>query len=141
MKNIAPNPSEQAGPGASAPYTEDMRAVLDQQARFCRTMGHPMRLYLLHYLHEKGGEVANSELAEASGLPRASLSQHISQMTAAGLVTTRREGRYVHVKVARVEIGQACELVHKALRDHSQEGAQRYGSSSSSEQTPKEPLQ
>ena len=141
MKNIAHDPSEQLDSAASGPFTEDMRGVLEQQARFCRTMGHPMRLYLLHYMHDRGGEVGNSELAEASGLPRASLSQHISQMTAAGLVTTRREGRYVFVKVARIEIGQACELVHKALRDHSQEGAQRYGRTSPVEKEHKEPLQ
>ncbi len=126
MENIAAESSDRPTPGASSPFSEDMRPILQQQARFCRTMGHPMRLYLLHYMHDKGTEVGSTELANVSGLPRASLSQHISQMTSAGLVTTRREGRYVYVKVAREVIGQACELVHRALREHSQEGAERY---------------
>jgi len=126
MKNHATDRGESSSEGAGSPLTDDLRAILEQQARFCRTMGHPIRLFLLHYLHEKGSEAGSSELAEMAGLTRAALSQHISQMSSAGLVVTRREGKFVYVKVAREEIGQACELVHQALRAHMQEGAERY---------------
>jgi hypothetical protein len=36
-------------------------------------------------------------------------------MSSVGLVQTRREGRYLHVRLAAPEIGQACELIRVAL--------------------------
>lgn len=124
-KPLQGSPGPEKGP-EKGPVSEDVLAVLKQQARFCKTMGHPMRLFILHLLHARGAEIGQSELVEVTGLTRASLSQHIAQMSAAGLVVTRREGRFVLVRLARAEIGQACELVHRALRKHAEEGAERF---------------
>ncbi|RLE15595.1 MAG: ArsR family transcriptional regulator [Actinobacteria bacterium] len=126
MQNDETKPPQGSPGPAKGAVTEDMLVVLKQQARFCKTMGHPMRLFILHLLHERGEEIGQSELVEVTGLTRASLSQHIAQMSAAGLVITRRDGRFVLVRLARAEIGQACELVHRALRKHAEEGAERF---------------
>ena len=89
--------------------------VLELQARICKTMGHPVRLFLLHHLYATRAEVGSSELARLAGISPASLSQHVAKMTAVGLVKARREGKFVLVSLARIEIGRACELVSSAL--------------------------
>ena len=71
------------------------------QVSFCKAMGHPSRLQILHFLHEAGGRISSATLLELLGLSRASLSQH--------------EGRYLHIELACPEVGQACEFVHNAL--------------------------
>jgi len=108
-----------SGEGASSPADPigaDHRAILEMQAAFCRTMGHPIRLFILHHINDAAGEVGSSQRAAAAGITRATLSQHLSKMASAGLVKTRREGKFVYVRLAREEIGQACELVHHALQ-------------------------
>ncbi|MCB9914005.1 MAG: winged helix-turn-helix transcriptional regulator [Planctomycetes bacterium] len=91
------------------------KRLLEMQAHICKTMGHPIRLFLLHHLHKYGGEVGSSELANLAGISRAAFSQHLAKMTAAGLVKTRRSGKYVYVSLARETIGSACELVSQSL--------------------------
>ncbi len=92
-------------------------------------MGHPIRLFILHHLHETGGEVGSSELAEMAGISRASISQHLSKMTAVGLVATRRSGKYVFVRLGREDVGKACELVHQALEGETRDRAELLGDS------------
>lgn len=125
MKNsepIAPSsgPEDRTTPQGISPA--QMRR-LELQALLCRTMGHPIRLHLLHHLHRQGGEIGSSELAKVAGIPRASLSQHLAKMSAAGLVRTRRSGKYVFVSLARESIGSACELVSESLERELQERA------------------
>jgi len=36
-------------------------------------------------------------------------------MARVGLIRTRRDGRFLHVKLACLEVGQACELVRMAM--------------------------
>lgn len=92
------------------------RALLELQAHICKTMGHPIRLFLLQHLHQLGAEAGSSELANLAGISRAAFSQHLSKMVAAGLVKTRRQGKFVFVSLAREEIGSACQFVSKALK-------------------------
>ena len=76
------------------PDPPDLYAV---QARMCQVMGHPVRLRILHMLHERGGEMGAAEIRRTLGIPKGSLSQHLSKMADAGLVEPRREGRYLFV--------------------------------------------
>lgn len=89
--------------------------IFEVQARFCRAMGHPQRVGILHLLHEAGDELPAAELRETLGLTHAALSQHLSRMSGAGLVRTRKEGRYLFVALACPGVGQACGLVRSAL--------------------------
>ncbi len=131
--------SEQRNEGASPsadPIGADHRAILEMQAVFCRTMGHPIRLFILHHINDTGGEVGSSQLAEAAGITRATLSQHLGKMAAAGLVKTRRDGKFVYVRLAREEIGQACELVHNALQSELKQRAGLVQKQDSPEESP-----
>jgi DNA-binding transcriptional ArsR family regulator len=135
MSNYESVQPEEAPEPAPRKLGEDQRAILEIQASFCRTMGHPIRLYILHHLNETGGEVGSSELADLAGISRATLSQHLSKMTSVGLVKTRREGKYVYVRLARKEIGQACEFVHSALQSELRQRAELVQDPEGTEQT------
>lgn len=102
---------------------ESEKALLKLQAHICKTMGHPIRLFLLHYLYKLDGEAGSSELANLAGISRAAFSQHLSKMSAAGLLKTRRAGKYVYVSLASQDIGKACEFVSNALRGDLEERA------------------
>jgi DNA-binding transcriptional ArsR family regulator len=73
------------------------------------------RLALLQRL--AAGEADVTTLAEASGVARPSVSQHLARLRLAGLVVTRKEGRRV---VYRLRHGHLRRLVDEALNvaDH-----------------------
>lgn len=85
------------------------------QAVFCKTMGHPVRLQILDLLTRAGQEVASAELLRRTGVAKPCLSQHLARMVAAGLIRTRRVGRYLQVALTCPEVGVACRQVRAAL--------------------------
>ncbi len=97
------------------------RRAFEIQARFARTMGHPIRLQILNELHQAEREVGVAELLKLLAIPKAALSQHLTKMVSVGLVRTRREGRFVYVRLAHPEIARACEIVRGVLVDQARE--------------------
>lgn len=71
-----------------------MRASADKAAEFLRTMANRDRLLLLCQLSE--GEKCVGDLEELTGILQPTLSQQLGVLRAEGLVTTRREGKYIY---------------------------------------------
>lgn len=69
------------------------QVLFDQFALVAKTLGHPHRLELLEQLAQ--GERSVEELAEKTGLSVANASQHLQRMSRAGLVASRRDGKFV----------------------------------------------
>jgi ArsR family transcriptional regulator len=69
------------------------RALYGHFAAVARALGSGHRLELLELLAQ--GEQAVAELVASSGLPVANVSQHLQNLRRAGLVTNRREGKYI----------------------------------------------
>ena len=59
-----------------------------------RALGDETRLRLLEHL--TAGERTVGDLMEATGLGQSLVSHHLRALRGAGLVTTRRDGRWVH---------------------------------------------
>ena len=74
------------------------QALLLQFAAVARSLGHAHRLELLEQLAQ--GERSVEVLADRSGLSIANASQHLQHMRRAGLVTGRREGKFVYYRLA-----------------------------------------
>ncbi|MAW62215.1 MAG: transcriptional regulator [Planctomycetes bacterium] len=87
------------------------------QAVFCKTMGHPVRLQILDMLTRAGEEMQSAEILRRTGVAKPCLSQHLARMQAAGLVKTRRVGRYLRVALTCPEVGLACRQVRAALQE------------------------
>lgn len=83
-----------------------------QYARIGKALGNPHRLEFLELLAQSERTVES--LADELGLSMASTSQHLKVLRAAGLVDTRREGIFIHYRLADdsvVPLGMALRTV------------------------------
>lgn len=93
-------------------------AVIDPElvpvvaARF-RALGEPGRLEILQHLLE--GERSVGALVEATGRSQPNVSQHLAQLSKAGLVVARREGSHVFYKVVDPYLTRICDAVCQSL--------------------------
>ena len=94
------------------PAPADVRRAADA----LRMLADPTRLNILWALMQ--GETSVACLADLSGTTPTAVSQHLSKLRLAGLVTNRRKGTFVFYGLADHHIG---ELVRQALShaDHS----------------------
>jgi ArsR family transcriptional regulator len=89
------------------------RRLLELHAATCRTLAHPTRLATIEAL--RGGERSVSDLVRAVGTSTANLSQHLAAMRDAGVVESRRAGRYVLYRIGDARILQAFRLMREVL--------------------------
>jgi len=73
-------------------------ALFVQFAAVAKTLGHPHRLELLEQLAQ--GERSVEVLAQRTGLSIANTSQHLQHLRRAGIVNNRRDGKFVHYRLA-----------------------------------------
>jgi rhodanese-related sulfurtransferase/predicted transcriptional regulator len=73
------------------------QALFTQFAAIAKTLGHAHRLELLEQLGQ--AERSVEALAQKAGLSIANASQHLQQLRRAGLVTTRREGKFIYYRL------------------------------------------
>jgi rhodanese-related sulfurtransferase/DNA-binding transcriptional ArsR family regulator len=72
--------------------------LFDQFARIGKALSSGKRLEMLEFLAQ--GERSVEQLANMTGLSVANTSQHLQQLRQVGLVTARKEGLYVHYRIA-----------------------------------------
>ena len=88
-------------PRAAVQAASQLRSQADRAAEaaaLLKSMSHADRLLLLCALVD--GEASVGELGERSGLQQPSLSQQLGVLRRVGLVDTRREGKFVHYRIA-----------------------------------------
>jgi rhodanese-related sulfurtransferase len=81
--------------------------ILEQFARVGKALAHPVRLDILDLLAQ--GEKTVETLAAQTGRSVTGTSNHLKELRTAALVQTRREGVYVHYRLA-------SEAVHGLVR-------------------------
>ena len=74
-----------------------------------RALGDETRLRLLEFL--TAGERTVGDLIEASGLGQSLVSHHLRALRRAGVVTTRREGRWVHYATSPLALASVRALL------------------------------
>jgi ArsR family transcriptional regulator len=74
------------------------QALFAQFAAVAKTLGHGHRLDLLEHVAQ--GERSVETLAQRTGLSIANASQHLQQLRRAGLVTARRDGKFIYYRLA-----------------------------------------
>lgn len=103
------------------------KTLFGQFAHIGRALGSAHRLELLELLAQ--GERPVEALAAVVGLPIANVSQHLQYLRRAGLVATRKEGLFVHYRLAHPAVadlvsalGRVAESqvkdVQQLVRDH-----------------------
>lgn len=94
--------------------------VLEKQVRICKAFANATRLQLLDLLGQR--EWPASELQKRLAISKPNLSQHLAVLKAAGVVSTRREGKQVYCSLAFPEVKSACRLLRDVLRAQIRQG-------------------
>lgn len=74
-----------------------MPSKLDRHSEQLAALGSPLRLSILRYVVQGGGEgVSAGEIQTKVDIPASTLSHHLERLSSAGLVTSRREGTFIY---------------------------------------------
>jgi DNA-binding transcriptional ArsR family regulator len=92
----------------------------ERQAAICKAFANPTRLQLLELLGRK--ERWASELQEGLGISKANLSQHLSVLRTAGVVSTQREGKQLYCGISMPEVKQTSVLLRNMTKAVSRAG-------------------
>jgi DNA-binding transcriptional ArsR family regulator len=87
--------------------------IYELQAEISKTLAHPLRIAILHYL--KDGEKTVNDLTQTLGASQSNISQHLALLRQRQIVKTRREGTTIYYRVASPKISQACDMVREVL--------------------------
>ena len=87
--------------------------ALEIVARRFAVLAEPMRLRLIQALF--AGEKNVGELVEATGGTQANVSRHLQTLTAAHVLSRRKEGLQVFYEISDPTIPKLCELVCGSL--------------------------
>lgn len=95
---------------AAGPRDEE----LHRAAAMFKLLGDPTRARLLYALLE-AGELCVCDLAAATGLQEATVSQSLRLLRVAGVVAGRREGRLVFYRLADAHVRMLLDLTREHL--------------------------
>ena len=84
-------------------------AHVHQAAHCVKAIAHPLRMSILSMLAE--GEKNVQELTKELGTTQSNVSQHLFQMRARNLVTTRREGNMIYYSIVNPKLVKLMELM------------------------------
>ncbi len=96
--------------------------IYEKQVSICKAFANPIRLHILDMIAQR--PYAASELQEQLSISKANLSQHMTILRAAGVITTHRQGKQVYCSLAIPEVKQACQLIRNVLRAQIRSGQQ-----------------
>src|SRR5271155_1837223 len=82
--------------------------ALEETVELFKAFADPIRLRLLNLLSE--GEVCVCHLHEALDLPQSTVSRHLAYLRKRGLVVGRKEGLWVHYRLAK-----PSNMLHRGL--------------------------
>lgn len=92
-----------------------------------KALGDPVRLRLFHLISLKD-EVCVCHLTEALALPQSTVSRQLAVLRQAGLVATRRDGKWIHYRLTGEEAEALAALVRQHADNAQSADAERLGS-------------
>jgi len=101
-------------PKLSGNVSDTEMEALAVQARkaseLLKALSHETRLMILCLLSER--EMSVSEIEQIIKLPQATVSQQLARLRLDKLVTTRREGRQIHYRIADKDVSSVVESLY-----------------------------
>ena len=89
-----------------------------------KALGEPVRLRLFSLL-ARSGEVCVCHLTDALQLPQSTVSRHLGVLRHAGLVITRRDGKWMYYQLADQMPAELIGLLQRVEQPEAQEDLQR----------------
>jgi DNA-binding transcriptional ArsR family regulator len=101
------------------------KSIFEFQADFCKAMGNPVRLQVLHTL--RGHPKTVSGIAHETGLSQSNVSRQLAVLRGIGVVNHQRQGAEMLYTLTDPQVGEVCDLVRKVLSEHMQRRSQIIG--------------
>jgi ArsR family transcriptional regulator len=87
---------------------------MEQYTQIFKTLSDPTRLRILRLLLDAGTELCVCELVDSLEEPQYNISKHVSALKAAGLLQSRKEGRWVYYRPQKTD-GPFLTFLGKAV--------------------------
>ncbi len=97
------------------PDTAEAKKRCARVAPILKTMAHPQRLFLLCRLAK--GEATVGELRDACGASQSLISQHLTRMRREGIVQARRDGNFIHYRIADARLSALILHMEKIFNE------------------------
>jgi ArsR family transcriptional regulator len=88
---------------------------MEQYTQVFKTLSDQTRLRILRLLIDAGNELCVCELVDSLEEPQYNISKHIAAMRAAGLLKSRKEGRWVYCSTRDAD-GDFLKLLSRAVQ-------------------------
>ena len=87
--------------------------IFEMQARLCQSLGHSIRLRIIHTL--KQGPKSVNDLAALVNVSQPTISRHLSVLRSNGILTAHRKGAEIYYEISNPKVIQVCEMMHLIL--------------------------
>ena len=94
------------------------RSIFEIQAEFCKAMGNPTRLQILHILRDRPMTV--NEITNELGRSQSMISRQLSVLRSVGVVIAKRNGVEMRYQITDEKISEVCDLVRAVLLEQTQ---------------------
>ena len=107
---MAADPSCVCESSSNEPLSDtDIERRVDQ----IKALAHPVRLKMVDVIYDRGGEICVCEFMEVFDLSQPTISHHLKVLRDAGLITSRREGTFVHHRVVPAAFDRLAVLMDR----------------------------
>jgi DNA-binding transcriptional ArsR family regulator len=102
--------------------SKDKQALFEKQAEIVKALAHPLRLAVVEFL--KDGERCVCHIAEYVGSRQSNLSKHLAMMSAAGVLSQRKEGLKVYYRLRCPCVNEFVACVSGVVKEQVKEARQ-----------------
>jgi DNA-binding transcriptional ArsR family regulator len=111
--NIRAQATTRVRPAVQAMGLDTLLANARDASEFLKALSHEARLVILCMLTE--GEKSVTEIEQLLNLRQPAVSQQLARLRADNLVETRRDGKNIYYSLARSDVREVIEALHKAF--------------------------
>ena len=87
--------------------------IFNLQAKLCQTLGHTVRLKIIHLL--KDGPQCVTSIAENIEVPQSTVSRHLNVLLSANILARQRKGAEVFYEIVSPKIIEVCDMMREVL--------------------------
>jgi DNA-binding transcriptional ArsR family regulator len=88
-------------------------AIFEMQAQLCQSLGHTIRLRIIHTLKE--GPKSVNEIATIVESSQPTVSRHLSVLRSTDILTAHRKGAEVFYEITNPRLVEICEMMRGLL--------------------------
>jgi ArsR family transcriptional regulator, virulence genes transcriptional regulator len=93
-----------------------IQQVIDLQVQLLKVLANPIRLKIIYILKD-GEELPVSDLRKELNISKANLSQHITILKNADIVSVVQKGRYSFVYLKATGLMEACSIMKNMIKE------------------------